>query len=92
MNHTDNYSIDNMIEEIEKFTRLQMDYREQTLAKIITRYDFIVGSIECKRKLMKALPEEANIICSPYIIDPQTIYAIKRFDIMDFIRSESEEN
>ena len=93
MNHTfnyDNYSIDNMVEEIDKFTRLQMDYREKTLAEIITKYDFIVGSIECKCKLMEVLPKGANIICSPYMVNSQTIYAIKKFDIMDFIRPESE--
>lgn len=84
-----------MFEEIEKFIQLQREYKEQTLAEIITKYDFIVGSMECKHKLMKVLPEGANIICSPYIESPTTIYAIKRFDTMDLLtepyRTESEE-
>lgn len=94
MTHTFSYSIDDMFEEIEKFTRLQREYKEQELAEIITKYDFIVGSKECKFKLMEVLPEGANIICSPYIESPTTIYAIKKFDTTDLImgtRTESEE-
>lgn len=83
-----------MFEEIEKFIQSQREYKEQILAEIITKYDFIVGSIECKHKLMKVLPEGANIICSPYIESPTTIYAIKRFDTMDLLtdpyKAESE--
>ncbi len=78
-------SIDEMFAEIEKFNRLQMEYKERTLAEIITKYDFIVGSKECKFKLMEILPEGANIICSPYIESSTTIYAIKKFDAMDLI-------
>lgn len=85
MTHDFGYSIDNMLEEIEKFNRLQREYKEQTLAEIITKYDFIVGSKECKSKLMEMLPEGANIVCSPYIENPTTIYAIKKFDTMDLI-------
>ena len=85
MTHTC-YSIDNMLEEIEKFNRLQREYQEQTLAEIITKYDFIVGSKECKYRLMEILPEGANIVCSPYIESPTTIYAIKKFDVMDLLK------
>lgn len=85
MTHDFGYSIDNMLEEIEKFNRLQREYKEQTLAEIITKYDFIVSSKECKSKLMEMLPEGANIVCSPYIENPTTIYAIKKFDTMDLI-------
>ena len=94
MTHTFDYSFNNMIEEIEKFNRLQMEYKEQTLAEIITKYDFIVGSIKCKHKLMEVLPEGANIICSPYIESPTTIYAIKKFDTMDLLYDshKSEDN
>lgn len=74
--------------EIEKIARLQMERKEQTLAEIITKYDFIVGSKECKCKLMEILPEGANIICSPYVASPTMIYAIKKFDIMDLIKYE----
>ncbi len=85
MTHTFSYSIDHIFEEIEKFTRVQREYKEQTLAEIITKYDFIVGSKECKYRLMEILPEGANIICSPYIESPTTIYAIKKFDTMDLL-------
>lgn len=95
MNHNVKYKIDNMFEEIEKFNRLQMEYKEQTLAEIITKYDFVVGSKECKHKLMEVLPDGVNIICSPYIENPTMIYAIKKFDVMDLLkepyRTESED-
>lgn len=79
---------------INEIIRLQREYTERTLAEIITKYDFFVGSKECKFKLMEILPEGANIICSPYIESPTTIYAIKKFDTMDLImgtRTESED-
>ena len=79
------HTFDDILGEIEKFTRLQREYKEQELAEIITKYDFIVGSKECKLKLMEVLPEGANIICSPYIESPTTIYAIKKFDTIDLI-------
>ena len=82
---TNAFSSDDIFEAIEKFTRLQREYKEQKLAEIIAKYDFIVGSKECKLKLMEVLPDGANIICSPYIESPTTIYAIKKFDAMDVI-------
>lgn len=95
MTHTFSYSSDEIFEEIEKITRLQREYKEMKLAEIITKYDFIVGSRECKLKLMEVLPEGANIVCSPYIENPTKIYAIKKFDVMDLLkepyRAESEE-
>lgn len=90
MTSTFSYSIDEMFAEIEKFTRLQMEYKERTLAEIITKYDFIVGSKECKYRLMKVLSERANIICSPYIESPTTIYVIKKFDTMDYMVDPQE--
>lgn len=90
MNNTFGYDANSVIAEIEKFVRLQLEYKEQTLAEIITKYDFIVGSKECKYKLMEILPDGANIVCSPYIENSTMIYAIKKFDIMDFIGTESE--
>lgn len=74
--------INNIVNEI---IRQEREYTERTLAEIITKYDFIVGSIECKAKLMEILPEGANIICSPYIASPTTIYAIKKFDVTDYL-------
>lgn len=88
-------SIDNVVEEMEKIARLQREYTEQMLAKIITKYDFVVGSQECKAKLMAVLPEGASVICSPYIESPTMIYAIKKFDVMDLLsepyKAESED-
>ena len=89
------YTIDEMAEEIKRFFRLQKEHKEQTLAEIITKYDFIVSSIELKHRLMEVLPEGANIICSSYIESPTTIYAIKKFDVIDLstepYKVESEE-
>ena len=75
---------------INEFIRQQREHTERTLAEIITKYDFVVGSIECKHKLMEALPEGANIICSPFINSPTMIYAIKKFDIMDLLFEPQE--
>lgn len=80
-----------------EIVRQQKEYTERTLAEIITKYDFIVGSMECKHKLMEILPDGANVIYSPFldIGDPTMIYAIKKFDIRDLLtepyRTESEE-
>ena len=79
--------INNVIDEV---IRQQREYTERTLAEIITKYDFIVGSKECKHRLMEVLPKGANIICSPYIENPTMIYAIKKFDIMDLIMGAQE--
>lgn len=78
---------------IEEFIRKQREYTEKTLAEIITKYDFVVGSKEYKSMLMEILPEGANIICSPYIESPTTIYAVKKFNAMDLMYKpkESEE-
>ena len=70
---------------VNEFVRQERERTERTLAEIITKYDFIVGSKECKCKLMETLPEGANIICSPYVASPTIIYAIKKFDVMDLL-------
>lgn len=75
---------------INEIIRQQREHTERTLAEIITNYDFIVGSIECKHRLMEILPEGANIICSPYILSPTMIYAIKKFDMLDYIINSQE--
>jgi len=80
--------INNILDEI---ALQQMEYTEKTLAEMITKYDFMVGSIECKQRLMEILPEGANIVCSPYIESPDTIYAIKKFDIMDLLPKPERE-
>lgn len=77
------FDIDNISSELEKLRRFQMEQKEQTLAEIITKYDFVVGSKEVKFKLMEILPEGATIISSPYIENPNLIYAIKKFDATD---------
>ena len=84
MTRTKHYSIDEMLAEMEKLKRLEIERKEQTLAEIITKYDFIVGSKECKYRLMEVLPEGANVICTPYMEDPTMIYAIKKFNITDY--------
>lgn len=72
--------INNLIDE---FIRQHRKYTEKALAEIIAEYDFCVGSIECKEKLMEILPEGAKIVYSPYIVDPTMVYAIKKFDVKD---------
>ena len=83
--------INNHIHEI---IRQQKEYTERMLAEMISQYDFIVGSSECKYKLMEILPKGANIVYSPYIEDKTTVYVIKKFDIMDILKEsqESEEH
>lgn len=78
---------------VNEFIRQQREHTERTLAEIITKYDFMVGSEECKYKLLEVLPEGANVICTPYIDSPTAIFAIKKFDIMDYLVEprESEE-
>lgn len=79
-----------IVEYINEVVRQQMEYREKTLTEIITKYDFIVGSEECKLKLMEVLPKEANIICSPHIASPTMIYAVKKFDILDLLKEPGQ--
>lgn len=88
-------TVENVVNSIiDEIVRQQREYTEKTLAEIITKYDFIVGSKECKYRLMKILPYGANVVCSPFIESPTMIYAIKKFDLMDFIiePQEGEDN
>ncbi len=66
---------------------------ERALAEIIENFDFIVGSIECKHKLMSMLPEANVIVTSRFIGEPNAIFAVKKFHIIDYYRylHESEE-
>lgn len=79
--------IDSVFNQIEEFERQQREHAARTVTEIITKYDFIVGSKECKYRLMEILPEGANVICTPYLDDPTKIYAIKKFDILDLCRN-----
>ena len=92
MTQTFGYNIDKLFSEIEEFYRLQREHQEQTLAEIIEKYDFVVGSMECKEKLTEVLPADANIVYSPYIDSPNLIYAIKKFDVMDLLFEEVRRN
>lgn len=83
---TMNNIVDEIIRQQNEIIRQQTEYKERALTKIITTYDFVVGSIECKHRLMEILPEGATIVCSPYIEDPTMIYAIKKFDIRDLLK------
>lgn len=78
---------------IEEFIRQQREHTEKTLEEIITKYDFIVGSKECKSMLMEILPEGANVIYSPYVESPTTVHMVKKFKAMDlmYVSQESEE-
>ena len=77
------FFFDDFMERIKEFQRQQLEEREKTLAEIITKYDFIVGSKELKETLETILPEGANITYSPYVEDLTSVYAIKKFDMMD---------
>lgn len=88
-------SIEDFYNQVNEFNRQMLEERERTLAEIITKYDFIVGSKELKVKLTEILPKGANIVYSPFIEDVTTVFAIKKFDVMDLLRepykAESEE-
>ena len=83
-----------MFEEMEKLRKSIDESTEQTLAEIITKYDFLVGSKELKGRLVEALPKDAKIIYSPYIEDPTVVYAIKKFEISSLFSTpyKSEED
>lgn len=76
---------DDFSEMIRKIHSQILEEKEKTLAEIITKYDFIVGSKDLQERLLTILPEGANIVYSQYIEDPTHIYAIKKFDVMDYI-------
>ena len=86
------FFFDDFIEQIEEFQRQQLEEKEKILAEAITKYDFIVGSKDLKRTLETILPEGANIVYSPYIENPTVVYAIKKFDMMDYLFSKESEN
>ena len=79
-------SIEDFYNKVNEFNRQMLEERERTLAEIITKYDFIVGSKELKVKLTEILPKGANIVYSPFIEDVTTVFAIKKFDVMDLLR------
>ena len=72
-------------EAIERMKQLELEAQEKELAYLIERYDFLVGSIECRHMLEQILPDGANIICSKYIVEPMTIYAIQKIDLRDYL-------
>lgn len=84
--------VNHITQMIEEFIRQQKEYTEKTLEEIITKYDFIVGSKECKSMLMEILPEGANVIYSPYVESPTTVHMVKKFNAMDlmYVSQESE--
>ena len=83
------FFFDDFIDQIKEFQRQQS---EKILAEVITKYDFIVGSKDLKETLETILPEGANIVYSPYVEDLTSVYAIKKFDMMDYFGKESEED
>lgn len=86
------FFFDDFTEQIKEFQRQQVEEREKILAEVITKYDFMVGSKDLKETLETILPEGANIVYSPYIKDLTSVYAIKKFDMMDYFgKAESED-
>ncbi len=83
-------SIEDFYNQINEFQRQMLEEKERMLAEIITKYDFMVGSMELKWKLTEILPKGANIVYSPFIEDPTTVFAIKKFDIMDIFEPKAE--
>ena len=77
------FSIEEIYDSIDRIIREHEEYIEKEFAKIIQKYDFIVGSKDTKYRLMQVLPKGANIVYSPYIEDPTIVYAVKKFDIKD---------
>lgn len=84
------FFFDDFLEQIKEFQRKQLEEKEKTLAEIITKYDFVVGSKDLKETLEAVLPEGANITYSPYIEDLTTVYAIKKFDMKDYFCFEDK--
>lgn len=82
--------MDNINSLLNEYIQQQIEYEERVLSNIIQNYDFIVGSKECKYKLMEILPKDYEIICSPYINSPTMIYAIKRFELNDLLLKDSQ--
>lgn len=77
---------------INEIIRQQRERTEKSLAEVVTKYDFAVCSKECMHMLEEAaLPEGTNIAYTPYIEDPDAIYAIKRFSIRDLLNEALKE-
>lgn len=74
------YTIDEMVAGINQLLNLESYHPAHIIAEVVEKYDFIVGSIECRRKLMWALPEplKAHIISSPYMPTPTTVFLIAK--------------
>ena len=85
------FFFDDFTEQIKEFQRQQLIEREKALAEIIENYDFLVGSRDLKETLETLLPEGANIVYSPHIRDLTSVYAIKRFSMMDYLKTEGED-
>lgn len=60
---------------------------ERKLAELVQNYDFIVGSKEVLYELTKVLPKDAKVVYSPYIEDPNLVYAVKKFDFLDIFKA-----
>lgn len=67
----------------------QIEDREKRLTEIIEKYDFLVGSSEIEKQLMKAFPE-ADVICTPYVENQKVVYLVKKFDITDELKEEQD--
>jgi hypothetical protein len=84
-------SLKEMNDTINNITNLRKEHTEKALAEAIEKYDFMVGSKDIMYKLKEVLSDGANIVYSPYIEDSMHVYAIKKFDIMDYIKQSKME-
>lgn len=67
---------------INEIIRQQREHTERTLAELIEKYDFLVGSTELMNKLEPILPEGSHITYTPHFVEPDAIYAIKKYNVM----------
>lgn len=79
------------MDNFDQFKEYIKSQNERKLAELVQNYDFIVGSKEVLYELTKVLPKDAKIVYSPYIEDPNLVYAVKKFDILDIFNKEREE-
>ena len=79
------------MDNFDKIVEYIKSQNELELARIVQNYDFIVGSKEAQYALTKVLPKDAKIVYSPFIEDPNLVYAVKKFDILDIFNKERED-
>lgn len=79
------FDFDSFFQQIADFEKKWREDREKELAKVCQENDFIVGSMELKKKLEEILPEGTSIIYSKFIDDPTKVLAVKKFDLSEYL-------